>query len=476
MNKLRIQQKRIKDNEKYKIYKNFEEVIKTSDIKTQTKYKDIQKDLNDVIAHFDKIKKKQIPKVSIFNDKKESNVNYNINNNIIYSSSQNENKNKNDSQYIFNYKLKEYKRPDSYIIYSTSIQNDINHKKKLYEASEADKLFLDLRQNFMGLEEFENIIIDLELNCVEGKDGKLNEKNAKKIIEEKYSKYVNYSDNIINHFKDRRTTITKSLIRKKWHKNKSYDKFLKVTFIKRNEGRKQIRKNHINKEAVLEKIKEQQKYTADYLLSIVKNMKIKETSNKRLLKIEELIFQSEVDKIKNRKIPIKRIEENNTLREDIEKELSMKIVNEKKELNKQDSEFPDVTLDTLRNDVIGLDEENSDEKIPNKKNNLRMRIRLNRNNHIVIDRYIQNENIFNPFDDSYNDIFNNYKKYEINEMESLDNNNFEKMYKLYNSNKMNNLNIFYDDDGEEDDTNDVDMNQFTNSYKNFLKLKRDPEK
>ena len=154
----------------------------------------------------------------------------------------------------------------------------------------------------------------------------------------------------------------------------------------------------------------------------------------------------------------------------------MKIVNEKKELNKQDSEFPDVTLDTLRNDVIGLDEENSDEKIPNKKNNLRMRIRLNRNNHIVIDRYIQNENIFNPFDDSYNDIFNNYKKYEINEMESLDNNNFEKMYKLYNSNKMNNLNIFYDDDDEEDDTNDVNMNQFTNSYKNFLKLKREPEK
>ena len=71
------------------------------------------------------------------------------------------------------------------------------------------------------LTQFENIIIDLELNCVEGKDGKLNEEKAKKIIEEKYSKYVNYSDNIINHFKDRRTTIKKSLIRKKWHKNKS---------------------------------------------------------------------------------------------------------------------------------------------------------------------------------------------------------------------------------------------------------------
>ncbi len=474
MNKLGKKQGRINDTESYKIYKNFEEVIKTSDIETQTKYKGFQKDLNDVIAHFDKIKKKQIPKVSIFNEKKESNVNYNINNNIIYSSSQNENKNQNNSQYIFDYKLKEYKRPDSYIIYSSSLQNDINNKKKLYEATEADKLFLDLRQNFMELEEFENIIIDLEMNCIDEKDVKLNEEKAKKIIEEKYSKYANYIDNIINHFKDRRATVKKSLIRKKWHKNKSYDKFLKETFIKRNQGRKQIRKNDQNKEAALKKIIELQKYTANYLLSIVKNMEKREASNKRLLKIEELIFQSEIDKIKNRKVPIKRTKENNTLRKDIEKELNITIVNEKKELNKQDYEFPDVTLDTLKNDVIGLDEENNDEQIPNKKNNLRMRIRLNRNNHIVIDRYIQNENIFNPFDDSYNDIFNKYKKYETKEMEHLDNNNFEKMYILYNSNKMNNLNIFYDD--EEDDTNDVDMNQFTNSYNKFLKLKREPEK
>ena len=259
MNKLRIKQTRINDNENYKIYKNLEEVIKISDIKTQKKYKDIQKDLNDVIAHFDKIKKKQIPKVSIFNEKKENNVNYNINNNIIYSSSQNENKSQNDSQYIFDYKLKEYKRPDSYIIYSTSLKNDINNKKKLYEATEADKLFLELRQNFMGLEEFENIIIDLELNCVDEKGGKLNEEKAKKILEEKYSKYANYSDNIINHFKDRRKTIKKSLIRKNWHKNKPCDKFLKETFMKRNEGRKQIRKNNHNKEAVLEKIKEHKK-------------------------------------------------------------------------------------------------------------------------------------------------------------------------------------------------------------------------
>jgi hypothetical protein len=44
----------------------------------------------------------------------------------------------------------------------------------------------------MSLEELENIIIDFENNAINDKDGKINEENARKIIEEKYSKYKNY--------------------------------------------------------------------------------------------------------------------------------------------------------------------------------------------------------------------------------------------------------------------------------------------
>ena len=45
-----------------------------------------------------------------------------------------------------------------------------------------------------------------------------------------------------------------------------------------------------------------------------------------------------------------------------------------------------------------------------------MRIRINRNNQIVIDRYIQKENDFDPFTDSYNDIFTNFRNYEEQEI------------------------------------------------------------
>ena len=98
-----------------------------------------------------------------------------------------------------------------------------------------------------------------------------------------------------------------------------------------------------------------------------------------------------------------------------------------------------------------------------------MKIVINRNNQIVIDRYIQKENDFDPFTDSYNDIFTNYRSYEVNQLGYLNSNNFEKLYHSYNLNKMNNLNIFYDSDDE--DANG-DIKQFSNSYKQFLKNKR----
>ena len=104
-----------------------------------------------------------------------------------------------------------YKRPDSYIIYSSSLKNEINNKRKIYEATEADNIFLNIRENFMGLEELENIMIDLENNCTNEKEEKINEESARKIIEEKYSKYINYIDSIINHFKDRRTRLSNQI-------------------------------------------------------------------------------------------------------------------------------------------------------------------------------------------------------------------------------------------------------------------------
>ena len=129
------------------------------------------------------------------------------------------------------------------------------------------------------------------------------------------------------------------------------------------------------------------------------------------------------------------------------------------------------------NNIINLSEENYKEnninQLQNKKNVVRMRIRIDRFNHIAIDRYIQNNNEFDPFNDSYNEVFSKYRKMEMNDMEYLTKNNFEKLYNSFKLNKLNDLNLFFD---SEDEDISGDIKQFSNSYKQFLKAKRALEK
>ena len=553
----RIRPRPIDDSKQNLIIKDLAEAKNNATDKDQeNKINDIEKDLYKIIEYFDKKKKNQIPKAKIINeknDKNENNVNYSVNNNIIYTIEKSNDPNQNNSQYILNCKLTEFRRPESYIIYSSSLQDKLNSQRKIYEATEADKYFLTIRQNFMSLEELENIMTDLETNCTNEKDDKINEESARNIIEKKYSKYLNYIDSIINHFKDRRMSIKKSLIRKKWHKNKSTDKFLTNTFKRRASDKRQTRKNNQNKGESLEKIKEAKKFCEDYLSLLMNDMSIKETSKKNLLKIEEFIFLSEINKFKKENIPDARIKENKSILKEIEKnnkkneenipkstnnqknisrnpndssiassqnriknnintniaqisqngnnndnsQINNININDQRRIHPQSPEnaninntkktnnnknqtrnkndiFPDVSLNCLlNNNSINLNEENYNENNNKKKNSVRMRIRINRNNQIVIDRYIQNNNDFDPFNDSYNEVFANYRKYDINELEYLTNNNFEKLYNSFNLNKLNELNIFCD--SEDEDTNG-DIKQFSNSYKQFLKSKRALEK
>ena len=553
-----IRPRPIDDSKQNLIIKDLAEAKNNATDKDQeNKINDIEKDLYKIIEYFDKKKKNQIPKAKIINeknDKNENNVNYSVNNNIIYTIEKSNDPNQNNSQYILNCKLTEFRRPESYIIYSSSLQDKLNSQRKIYEATEADKYFLTIRQNFMSLEELENIMTDLENNCTNEKDDKINEDSARNIIEKKYSKYLNYIDSIINHFKDRRMSIKKSLIRKKWHKNKSTDKFLTNTFKRRASDKRQTRKNNQNKGESLEKIKEAKKFCEDYLSLLMNDMSIKETSKKNLLKIEEFIFLSEINKFKKENIPDARIKENKSILKEIEKnnkkneenipkstnnqknisrnpndssiatsqnriknnintniaqisqngnnndnsQINNININDQRRIHPQSPEnaninntkktnnnknqtrnkndiFPDVSLNCLlnNNNSINLNEENYNENNNKKKNSVRMRIRINRNNQIVIDRYIQNNNDFDPFNDSYNEVFANYRKYDINELEYLTNNNFEKLYNSFNLNKLNELNIFCD--SEDEDTNG-DIKQFSNSYKQFLKSKRALEK
>ena len=314
-----IRPRPIDDSKQNLIIKDLAEAKNNATDKDQeNKINDIEKDLYKIIEYFDKKKKNQIPKAKIINeknDKNENNVNYSVNNNIIYTIEKSNDPNQNNSQYILNCKLTEFRRPESYIIYSSSLQDKLNSQRKIYEATEADKYFLTIRQNFMSLEELENIMTDLENNC--------------------------YIDSIINHFKDRRMSIKKSLIRKKWHKNKSTDKFLTNTFKRRASDKRQTRKNNQNKGESLEKIKEAKKFCEDYLSLLMNDMSIKETSKKNLLKIEEFIFLSEINKFKKENIPDARIKENKSILKEIEKNNKKNEENIPKysQINKQSKKY-----------------------------------------------------------------------------------------------------------------------------------------
>ena len=563
-----IRQRPIDDQRQLIIIKDLTIAKLKSNKEEQTKLINIEKELYKVLEHYDKRKKGEIPKSKINNEKNDKNeknekiVSCNINNNIVYLKDNNDHANQNNNDYILNYKLKEFKRPENYIIYSSKKKNEINLNKKIYEAKEADGIFLNIRDNFMSLEELENIIIDLENNAINDKEEKIDEEQARKIIETKYSKYNNYIDSIINHFIDRRNSAKKSLIRKKWHLSKSSDKYLSTTFRRRERDKIKTRKNNQNKDESLNKIIDSGKICKNFILPIINEFETKEINNKILIQIEELSFLSECDKIKKEEIPPNRIKENNIIKENIEKSLKLlkenELINKKNEsgennpnkeykinnkrinaingnniqnnknndiniinnnspntneeetnsgkqttnetknnsneytnsiggssLNKKGNErkqvypknntknknielFPTLSLDQLKN-------ENSKEKdnnyIQNANNNLRVRIRLNRINKVVIDRYIQNKNDFNPFNDSYNEIINDYKKYDNTSYNYLDHNNFENLINSYNLNKTKNLNILYD---SEDDSVDSfnDIKQFSNTYKQFLKSKR----
>ena len=99
------------------------------------------------------------------------------------------------------------------------------------------------------------------------------------------------------------------------------------------------------------------------------------------------------------------------------------------------------------------------------------KIRVNRINKITVDRYVQNKNDFNPFHDSYNDIINEYKKYDNNLYNYLDNKNFDNLFYSYNLNKIKNLNLLYDNDDDPNEINN-DIKYFSNSYRQYLKMKK----
>ena len=128
------------------------------------------------------------------------------------------------------------------------------------------------------------------------------------------------------------------------------------------------------------------------------DMTNKEITNKYLLKLEKLIFQSECDKIKKIDIPPIRIKENNIIKENIEK--NVKLINKKNDINEYKPN-KEIKTNKINSNIIPLINGVNNTKITNG-------ILLNNNNNIT---------------DKTEDI--NIRNKSKNEKQNINNNNTE---------------------------------------------------
>ena len=300
---MNLKQRFIDDTKPFHVIKDIENEKKISSPDNLKVLNKIESDLKKVLHAFDTKKKIQIPKSLINNTSNNNNNLKNIN------LEKNERKKNNPQSPYQNFELSEYKRPDSYIIYSSIEREQTNMKD--YEAKSPDYLFLEYNNDFMKIEDLERIISALENGI--GKGEKIPDEMAKKIIEEKFSKYKSKSDIIIKYFNDRRNELKKSLLRKYWHLQKSTDKYFTTTFRRRERDKMKIRKNNQKKEESFEKVKMAGDLCETHLLSIIKSMIDKERLNRQLVYLENVAFLSKISTMQRNKIPKEYVNQNNEI-------------------------------------------------------------------------------------------------------------------------------------------------------------------
>ena len=327
----------------------------------------------------------------------------------------------------------------------------------------------------MKIEVLEKIISTLENNI--GKGEKIPDEMAKKLIDDNFSQYKSKNDLIIKHFNERRNELKKSLLRKYWRIQKSTDKYFSNTFRKREREKMKIRKNNQKKEESFEKVKIAGELCRTNLLAIINAMKDKESLNKKISLIDNVMFISEISKIQNNCIPIEYINQNkeiisslkqkgitindSTIFTNEEKEKLEKLKEDKSFIRNGETSSNKVNI--IKEELLNKDDnsyifENKNksqdlayplfnicsikylkEKDKLKRNNkYRVRIRYNRIRKIAIDRYIQKKDSMNPFDDSFNENLMKYQKYEPNLASNCINYNcFENLIKEYFEKKYN---------------------------------------
>lgn len=111
------------------------------------------------------------------------------------------------------------------------------------------------------------------------------------------------------------------------------------------------------------------------------------------------------------------------------------------------------------------------EKKEEEDNYLKLRLRVNRVNQIVVDRYIQKRKSFSPFDDSLTKEICKFRLYNNDFIYHVDSEgNFDNLYNQYLKSTINDYCLFSDSDDEGNLQNQI--RSFQTSHKQFLKQKR----
>jgi hypothetical protein len=419
-------------------------------------------------------------------------------------------------------------------------QKSRDEQKIEYEASIHDINFMTVEKLNIKIKDYEKLIIDIENDI--GKGELIPEERIQKIIKEHFPNLN--PDNIkqiSKFFLSRREDFKKSLLRKYWKEPKNNDKYLQQTFRRRDKEKMKTRKNKQNEYESLDKIKEFKKFSETYLKNILNFMNQREILNKNIINLNSYEFNINIDNIiksknnnnnitsnfinglkisinndkteyKNNEIEIKKIFndleiiekdistsnnhvpiKNNSI---VNKENNPKFVREKKH-RKPISEFNgEKKINNIQshhpiNDNVNINYINNPKKIElpefkikEENNYLSLRIRQScRSKKLVIDRFIQNKNSFDPFDDDFNrtinfsknndfviDLSNNYDNDKIKIKSINVNNNNNENNNMNNNNNLNEIN-------NGNNNNELNNNNFNNYcdvkfeiyYKNFIR-------
>lgn len=356
-------------------------------------------------------------------------------------------------------------------------------KIKEYEATVKEIDYIKKNDHNISVDQYEKAIISLE-NDVDKGEMIPKERAIEVLKKDLVNKEMEFYERIYDYWIVRREIFQKSLLRKFWKDQKYTDKYLQTTFRKREREKMKTRKNKSQHDECLRKLYDMKNYSSSYLKELIKYLEKKEKLKRKLIQIKQLEFEIKVSSTKQER---NRFElKLKDLLRDFEQITPPTLYHEHKVVPTVQPEAQPVTItplpikDIKRKHKVNLHHEPTTEVKKEKQTKekegryLRYRVRINNRGMTIVDRYIQSDLSFNPFDDDFNrliigeQVVPKDSQKEIKESNAYE---FSDCYYDYLKNIYKDIPAYSDDEDDVSiDNNDIKV--FSNACKQFLKNKR----